>query len=80
MLIKKLALNLQKNRKLNIKQEILTIIDLVQIFQSLKKIRKKNIYVYENDEKDIGESKSFIESTLAVFNAWLHKNSKLNKF
>ena len=63
---KKLALNLQKDRKLNINQRDINNSRSYSNITTIKNHQnKKNIYEYENN---INESKSFIESTLVAFN------------
>jgi len=65
----KLALNLQKDRKLNIKKRDINNNRSYSNIAGIKNHQnKKNIYEYENNEKNMKESKSFIESTLFAFN------------
>ena len=77
---KKLALNLQKDRKLNIKQRDINNNRSYSNISGIKNNQnKKNMYDYENDEKDVGESKSFIESTLAAFNGLVSQAQEIEK-
>ena len=79
---KKLALNLQKDRKLNIKQRDINI-NNNRSYSNISGIKnnqnKKNMFEYENDEKDAGESKSFIESTLAAYNGLVSQAQQIEQ-
>jgi len=60
---------LPKDRKLNIKQRD---INNNKSYSNITPIKsnhnKKNIYEYKNNENNMNESKSFIESTFVAFN------------
>ena len=77
---KKLALNLQKDRKLNIKQrDINNNISYSNISTIKNNLNKKNMYEYENDENNMNESKAFIESTLAAFNGLISQAQQIEQ-
>ena len=77
---KKLALNLQKDRKLNIKQRDINNNRSYSNISGIKNNQnKKNMFEYENDEKDAGESKSFIESTLAAYNGLVSQAQQIEQ-
>ena len=77
---KKLALELQKDRKLNIKHRDINNNRSYSNISGIKNNQnKKNMYEYENDEKDVGESKSFIESTLAAFNGLVSQAQQIEQ-
>jgi len=77
---KKLALDLQKERKLNIKQRDINNNRSYSNISAIKNNQnKKNMYEYENDEKDMGESKSFIESTLAAYNGLVSQAQQIEQ-
>ena len=77
---KKLALELQKDRKLNIKHRDINNNRSYSNISGIKNNQnKKNMYEYENEEKDVGESKSFIESTLAAFNGLVSQAQQIEQ-
>jgi hypothetical protein len=77
---KKLALELQKDRKLNIKHRDINNNRSYSNISGIKNNQnKKNMFEYENDEKDAGESKSFIESTLAAYNGLVSQAQQIEQ-
>ena len=77
---KKFALDLQKDRKLNIKQRDINNNRSYSNISGIKNNQnKKNMHEYDNDEKDMGESKSFIESTLAAYNGLVSQAQQIEQ-